>query len=208
MISNRPGLDVRPGSMGKPLKYINARIVDANGQRQQFEKKGLLCIESPWASMFTEYINNREIYQNKFIRDLYSSGDLAYQDKDGYFWFIGRDDDVINTAGHLVSPFEIELAFTEFPDLVDVAVVGVPDPILFEKVIAFVVLPETQTNLRSLEMDIKLFIARKVSSIASPKEVIFIPKIPKTKSGKIMRRVLRKQYLKEDIGDLSTLEDE
>ena len=158
--------------------------------------------------MFTEYINNQIVYQNKFIGDYYNSGDIAYKDQDGYYWFIGRNDDVINTAGHLVSPFEVESVLMELPKLIDVAVVGIPDPILFEKVIAFAVLRHPENNLKALVMEIKLHVTKKVSSIASPKEVVFVAKIPKTKSGKIMRRVLKKQYLHEDIGDLSTMEED
>jgi acetyl-CoA synthetase len=208
MISNRPGFEVRPGSMGKPLSYIHACILDESGQSLPVNKQGLLCIKKPWSSMFTEYINNLSVYQNKFIGDYYNSGDIAYKDQDGYYWFIGRNDDVINTAGHLVSPFEVESVLMEVPKLIDVAVVGVPDPILFEKVIAFAVLRQPENNLKALDMEIKLHVAKKVSSIASPKEVIFVTKIPKTKSGKIMRRVLKKQYLHEDIGDLSTMEED
>lgn len=208
MISNRPGLEVHPGSMGKPLSYISARILDENGQDQQVDEQGLLCIAAPWSSMFTEYINNPSVYQKKFIGNYYSSGDIAYKDQKDYYWFIGRNDDVINTAGHLVSPFEVESALMELPMLVDVAVVGVPDPILFEKVIAFVVLKTSNAKLKSIEMEIKLHISRKISSIASPQNVIFVDKIPKTKSGKIMRRVLKRQYLKEEIGDISTMEEE
>lgn len=208
MICNRPGFDVRPGSMGKPLTYIEANILDENENKKPIGEQGLLCIKKSWASMFIEYINNLEVYHKKFIGNYYSSGDIAHMDKDGYYWFIGRNDDVINTAGHLVSPFEIESALMELPLLVDVAVVGVPDPILFEKIIAFVVLQDNSSNRKALDMEIKLHISKKVSSIASPKEIVFVEKIPKTKSGKIMRRILKKQYLHEDIGDISTIEED
>lgn len=208
MISNRPGLEVRPGSMGKPLPYIDAQILNGDGSIQLANEQGLLCIKRPWASMLTEYINNPQAYQKKFINDYYSSGDIAYRDQDGYFWFVGRNDDVINTAGHLVSPFEVESALIELSIVSDVAAVGVPDPILFEKVVAFVVLKEPGGNRRAAEMEIKLHVSKKVSSIAAPKEVVFVTKVPKTKSGKIMRRVLKKQYLQEDVGDLSTMEEE
>ena len=208
MISNRPGFEVRPGSMGKPLSSIHACILDESGRSLPANTQGLLCIKKPWPSMFTEYINNQSVYQNKFIGDYYNSGDIAYKDQDGYYWFIGRNDDVINTAGHLVSPFEVESVLMELPKLIDVAVVGIPDPILFEKVIAFAVLRHPENNLKALVMEIKLHVSKKVSSIASPKEVVFVAKIPKTKSGKIMRRVLKKQYLHEDIGDLSTMEED
>ncbi len=207
MVSNRPGIQIRPGSMGKPLSYIKAAIIDETGKRKSPFEKGLLCISKPWSSMFSEYMNNPQTYQEKFIGNYYSSGDIAFYDKEGYFWFIGRNDDVINTAGHLVSPFEVESSLIEIPEVVDVGVIGVPDDILFEKVIAYVKVNQPDLNLRKLEMTLKLHVAQKVSSIASPKEIIFTDVIPKTKSGKIMRRVLKKRYLGEAEGDLSTLEE-
>ena len=207
MISNRPGIEVHPGSMGKPLSYIQASILDEKGNHIPSGKQGLLCINKPWTSMFKEYINNPRVYQKKFTHDYYFSGDIAIQDPDGYIWFIGRNDDVINTAGHLVSPFEVESALLESEYIIDAAVVGVPDPILFEKIIAFVILKNASTNLKAIEMEIKLLVGKKISTIAAPKEVVFVNSIPKTKSGKIMRRVLKNQYLKEDIGDTSTMEE-
>ncbi len=207
MVSNKPGIQIRPGSMGKPLSYIKAAIIDETGKRKPPFEKGLLCISKPWSSMFSEYMNNPQTYQEKFIGNYYSSGDIAFYDKEGYFWFIGRNDDVINTAGHLVSPFEVESSLIEIPEVIDVGVIGVPDDILFEKVIAFVKVNQPDLNLRKLEMTLKLHVAQKVSSIASPKQIIFTDVIPKTKSGKIMRRVLKKRYLGEAEGDLSTLEE-
>lgn len=207
MISNRPGIEIRPGSMGKPLSYIQAAILDEGGNEVQALEKGLLCLKKPWASMFAEYMNNPEVYREKFIDSYYTSGDLAFTDRDGYFWFIGRNDDVINTAGHLVSPFEVESALLELAEVNDVGVVGVPDEILFEKIIAFIVLNDSVTNTRMAEMKLKLHVSQKISSIASPKEIVFVPSIPKTKSGKVMRRVLRSRYLNEAVGDLSTLEE-
>ena len=207
MISNHPGLAIRPGSMGKPLSYINVAILDKAGNPLPPLKEGLLCIEKNWSSMFIDYINHSQTYQDKFIGNYYDSGDIAYKDPDGYYWFIGRNDDVINTAGHLVSPFEVESALLELNEILDVGVVGVPDNILFEKVIAFVVLRYNDNNLKQVQMKMKIHVANKVSSIASPQEIIFVEAIPKTKSGKIMRRILRNQYLNLNLGDLSTLEE-
>ena len=207
MISNHPGLAIRPGSMGKPLSYINVAILDKAGNPQPPLKEGLLCIEKNWSSMFIDYINHSQTYQDKFIGNYYYSGDIAYKDPDGYYWFIGRNDDVINTAGHLVSPFEVESALLELNEILDVGVVGVPDNILFEKVIAFVVLRYNDNNLKQVQMKMKIHVANKVSSIATPQEIIFVEAIPKTKSGKIMRRILRNQYLNLNLEDLSTLEE-
>lgn len=207
MISNRPGIEIRPGSMGKPLSYLSAAILDKTGLQLAPLKKGLLCIKRPWASMFSEYMKNPETYQNKFMSGFYSSGDIAYRDEDGYYWFIGRNDDVINTAGHLVSPFEVESALLELDEVKDVGVVGVPDDLLFEKVIAFIVWNNPIINQRQAEIKLKIHVANKVSSVAAPKEVVFVESIPKTKSGKILRRVLQRRYLNQDLGDLSTLEE-
>lgn len=139
MIANRPGLEVRPGSMGKPLPYLEAAILESQDNPVPDYKQGLLCIRKPWNSMFREYVGNPVVYKNKFLGEFYSSGDIAYRDGDGYFWYIGRSDDVINTAGHLVSPFEIESAVMEVPHVLDCAVAGLPDDLLYEKVVAFVV---------------------------------------------------------------------
>ena len=207
MIANRPGLDVRPGSMGKPLPYLEAAILESQDNFLPENTQGLLCIRKPWNSMFREYVGNPVVYKNKFLGEFYSSGDIAYRDGDGYFWYIGRSDDVINTAGHLVSPFEIESAVMEVPHVLDCAVAGLPDDLLYEKVVAFVVHDQQAQSLRKLDMEIKLYVSKKVASLASPKEIVFIDKIPKTKSGKVMRRVLKKQYLGQDVGDLSTMEE-
>jgi acetyl-CoA synthetase len=207
MIGNRPGIEIRPGSMGKPLSYIHAEILGEDLSQCPVGKIGLLCLERPWHSMFSEYLNNPQTYKEKFLGNYYSSGDMAYKDQDGYFWFIGRNDDIINTAGHLVSPFEIESSLLELPEVLDIGVVGVPDEILFEKIVAYVVTDITCSNIKKLEIKLKLHISQKLSSIAAPKEIVFVESIPKTKSGKIMRRVLRKKYLNEDLGDLSTIEE-
>lgn len=207
MIANRPGLKVKPGSMGKPLPYLEAAILESKDQQLPDNTQGLLCMRKSWNSMFKEYVGNPVVYQNKFLGDFYSSGDIAYRDEDGYYWYIGRNDDIINTAGHLVSPFEVESAILETAHVIDCAVIGLPDELLYEKVVAFVVHDGESQSIRKLEMNIKLFVSKKVAPLASPKEIVFIDKIPKTKSGKVMRRVLRNQYLGLDMGDLSTMEE-
>ncbi len=206
MISNRPGLEIRPGSMGKPVVGIEAAILADNGRKLTNGEKGNLCLKTEWPSMFITYLNNEKAYNARFRDGWYFTGDTAYQDQDGYIWFMGRSDDVINTAGHLVSPFEIESALLEIQDIAESGVVGVPDEVLFEKIIAFVCLKPGHIYSSELELKIRLFISNKVSSIATPQEIIFVDSIPKNKSGKIMRRVLKARYLGTDMGDISTLE--
>jgi acetyl-CoA synthetase len=155
--------------------------------------------------MFRTYWNNKETYDNKFKNGWYICGDRSSVDKDGYFWFVGRDDDVINTAGHLVGPFEIESALLEHPAVAESAAVGKPDPVNMEVVKAFVALKPGFQVSTDLELEIMNFIRKKLSPLAMPQEIEFVTSLPKTRSGKIMRRVLRAQEWGEDIGDISTL---
>lgn len=206
MISNRPGLEIRPGSMGKPVPGITAAILDETEQALPVGARGNLCLKTGWPSMFSIYLNNEQVYRKKFIGEHYFSGDTAYLDQDGYFWFTGRSDDVINTAGHLISPFEIESVLLEVEEVAESGVVGAPDDILFEKVVAYICLKPGYSFSPELELKIRLYVSNKLSSIATPQEMIFVESIPKNKSGKIMRRVLKAWYSGTDTGDLSTLE--
>lgn len=206
MIANRPGLEIRPGSMGKPVDGITAAIIDSQGNQLSAGEHGDLCLKAGWTSMFRSYLNNQEVYKQKFRDGWYYTGDTAWQDKDGYFWFMGRSDDVINTAGHLVSPFEIESALLEIEEVAESGVVGVPDALLFEKVVAFINLKDRIDFTSELELKIRLYVSNKVSSLATPQEIIISESIPKNKSGKILRRVLKARYLGIDAGDVSTLE--
>jgi acetyl-CoA synthetase len=156
--------------------------------------------------MFRTYIHNEDAFNDKFRNDLYITGDLAYQDEDGYFWYVSRSDDVINTAGHLVGPFEVESALLEIDEIGDAAVIGVADPLLHQKIIAFVVLPPHITWDRSLELKCRIHISNNVSTVATPSEFVVVDKIPKNQSGKILRRVLRAVYEGKDPGDISTME--
>jgi acetyl-CoA synthetase len=154
------------------------------------------------------YWNNEEAFRKKFRGDWYMTGDRARLDDDGYFWFVGRDDDVINTGGHLVSPFEVESALLEHSAVAESAVVSKPDPINLEVVKAFVTLKPGISASKELDLEIMNFIRKKLSPLAMPQEIEFVDLLPKTRSGKIMRRILHAKEWGEDIGDTSTLEDE
>jgi acetyl-CoA synthetase len=208
MIANRPGLPIRYGSMGKPVSGIAAAILDDQGKPCAPRVSGHLCLRYPWTSMFRDYLNRTDTYKAKLSNGYYDSGDLAYQDEDGYFWFAARNDDVINTSGHLVSPFEVESAVLELPEVAESGAVGAPDPVLFEKIVVFAAVKKGIVPSDELRMKIRLHVANRLSAAATPQDVVIVDRIPKNKSGKILRRVLRARYLGQDPGDLSTLEDQ
>ncbi len=210
MVSNYPGMKIKPGSMGKPFPGINATVVDLKTSEPITKKGivGMIAIEPGWPSMIRTYWNNEEIYKSKFKNGWYLCGDRASIDEDGYFWFVGRDDDVINTAGHLVGPFEIESALLEHPAVAESAVVGKPDPVNMEVVKAFIALKPGFDQNKMLELEIMNFVRKKLSALAMPQEIEFVDSLPKTRSGKIMRRVLRAKEWGEEIGDISTLEND
>jgi acetyl-CoA synthetase len=210
VITNFPGMKIKPGSMGKPFPGIQATVVHPKTY-QPLEKKGvvgLIALKPGWPSMFRAYWNNPETYQGKFKNGRYICGDRASIDSDGYYWFVGRDDDVINTAGHLVGPFEIESALLEHPSVAESAAVGKPDPINMEVVKAFVALKPGFAPGDDLTMEIMNFIRKKLSPLAMPQEIEYVQSLPKTRSGKIMRRLLRAREWGEEIGDTSTLEND
>jgi acetyl-CoA synthetase len=206
MITNRPGLAIKPGSMGTPLPCLEAGIVSDDGTVLPENKQGNLCLRPGWDSMFISYFGHEEVYREKFKHGWYVTGDTAYRDAEGYYWFMGRSDDVINTAGHLVSPFEVESALLEVEGIAESGVVGVPDDLLWEKVVAFVALRKGYEWNSDLELKLRLHISNRVSTMATPQDFRVLENIPKNKSGKIMRRVLRARYLGKDEGDLSTLD--
>ncbi len=210
MITNFPGLKIKPGSMGKPFPGITATVLDPKTYEPYPEpgKIGLIAIQPGWPAMMRTYWNNEETYRKKFRNGWYMTGDRASLDKEGYFWFIGRDDDIINTGGHLVSPFEVESALIEHPAVAESAVVSKPDPINMEVVKAFVTLKPGFTGSADLDLEIMNFIRKKLSPLAMPQEIEFAPSLPKTRSGKIMRRILKAKEWGEEIGDTSTLEDD
>jgi acetyl-CoA synthetase len=210
VITNFPGMKVKPGSMGKSFPGVIATVVD----QKTFEpiKKtgtvGLIALKPGWPSMFRTYWENKEMYNSKFKKGWYICGDRSSIDSDGYFWFVGRDDDVINTGGHLVGPFEIESALLEHDAVAESAAVGKPDPVNMEVVKAFVALKPGYEPSVDLELSIMNFIRKKLSPLAMPQEIEFVASLPKTRSGKIMRRLLRAKEWGEEIGDISTLEND
>lgn len=207
MITNRPGLEIRPGSMGTPLDGIEAAIIADDGVMLDNNHQGNLCLKIGWPSMFDTYLNNKSAYDSKIKNGYYYTGDTAVRDDDGFYWFKGRSDDVINTAGHLISPFEVESALLEVEEVAESGVIGAPDELLYEKVVAFVTLHKQYIWTKELEVKIRLYISNRASSLATPQEIIIVDNVPKNKSGKIMRRVLKARYLGHDVGDISTLED-
>ena len=210
VITNLPGMPVKAGSMGRPFPGITAAVLDPNTFEPIAEpgRVGLIALRPPWPSLMRTYWRNAAAYESKFRRGWYVCGDRASVDPDGYFWFVGRDDDVINTGGHLVGPFEIESALLEHPAVAESAAVAKPDPINMEVVKAFVTLKPGYEPSADLELEIMNTIRRKLSPIAMPQEISFVASLPKTRSGKIVRRVLRAQEWGEPVGDVSTLMEE
>lgn len=208
MICNFACLPIRPGSMGKPIPGVKAAIVDDRGVELAPYQMGNLALKKGWPSMMRQIWNNPEKYQSYFLNDeWYVSGDSAYMDEDGYFWFQGRVDDVIMTSGERVGPFEVESKLLEHPAIVEAGVIGKPDPIRGEIIKAFVALKEGVEPSEELIADIQQFVKKGLAAHAAPREIEFKDKLPKTRSGKIMRRVLKAWELDLPTGDLSTMED-
>lgn len=212
MISNYRSQEVRPGSMGRPLPGIEAAVAQVEGGDLKLitepNREGHLVLRKGWPSMFREYIHQEEKYNKSFAGDWYMSGDLAKIDEDGYFWFVGRADDIIKTSGHMVGPFEVESALMEHPKVAEAAVIGIPNPMIGELVKAFVVLKKGTETSEEVKRDIMGFARVKLGSAIAPKEITFIETLPKTKSGKILRRLLKARELGLPEGDTSTLEKE
>ncbi len=210
VVTNFPGLEIRPGSMGKPFPGITATVLDpvTFEPHRSPGRVGLIALKPGWPSMIRTYWNNRAGYEKKFVNGWYLTGDRASIDKDGYFWFVGRDDDVINTAGHLVGPFEIESALLEHPAVAESAAVATPDPLNLEVVKAFVTLKPGYVGDDDLTLEIMNFVRKRLSPLAMPQKIEFVESLPKTRSGKIIRRVLRCQEFGEPVGDISTLMNE
>ncbi len=210
VVTNMPGMKVKPGSMGKPFPAVEAAVVDAETGKKIEEPNtiGMIAVKPPWPSMMRTYWNNSATYYDKFLAGWYICGDRASIDDDGYFWFSGRDDDVINTGGHLVGPFEIESALLEHEAVAESAAIGKPDPVNMEVVKAFVALKPGFTADDDMELSIMNFVRKKLSPLAMPQEIEFMEKLPKTRSGKIVRRMLKAKERGEEIGDTSTLDDD
>ncbi|MCU4651711.1 acetate--CoA ligase [Roseibacterium sp. SDUM158016] len=209
MIANRPGMEVKPGSMGKPLPGIEAGIVEReDGTLRELGpgKIGELALRPGWPSMMRAYLHEQARYDKCFVDGWYLSGDLAMRDADGYFWFVGRADDLIKTSGHLIGPFEVESALIEHDAVAEAGVIGVPDETAGEVVKAYVTLNPGYEPSEDLERDIRGHARKKLGPAVAPREVVFRKTLPKTRSGKIMRRLLKARELGLPEGDISTLE--
>jgi len=211
MISNYCSQDVRPGSMGRPLPGITAAILHRDGDgnvtiEENSSVEGELALKPGWPSMFRGYLHDEARYNKCFVDGWYFTGDLAERDEDGYYWFIGRADDIIKTAGHMVGPFEVESALMEHFSVAEVGVIGKPDPVIGELVKAFVALKPGISPCEELKTDLLGFGRIKLGSAVAPKEIEFVEYLPKTRSGKIMRRLLKSRELGLPEGDTSTLE--
>jgi len=211
MIANYPSMEIRPGSMGKPLPGVEASVVrrSSDGSVQaiaQPDHDGELALKPGWPSMFRGYLHEPERYNKCFAGDWYLTGDLARRDADGYFTFVGRADDIIKTAGHMVGPFEVESALMEQPAVAEAGVIGKPDPTIGEIVKAFIVPKPGHEPGEELRLELIGFARKKLGAAIAPKELEFRSQIPRTRSGKIMRRLLKARELGLPEGDLSTLE--
>ncbi len=212
MIANYASMDVKPGSMGKPLPGIEATIVEVteDGAHELTKPRamGQLALRPGWPSMMRGYLHEEARYNKCFRDGWYLSGDLATRDADGYFWFVGRDDDIIKSAGHLIGPFEVESALMEHEAVAEVGVIGVPDETMGQMVKAYVALKPGFQPTDDLMLDLTGHARKRLGPAVAPKEIVFRTNLPKTRSGKIMRRLLKSRELGLPEGDISTLESD
>jgi len=211
MIANTARMDVKPGAMGKPVPGITAGIVarEGEGLRELGDGEiGELALRPGWPSMMRAYLGEEERYRKCFADGWFLTGDLAMRDGDGYYWFVGRADDLIKSSGHLIGPFEVESALIEHPAVAEAAVIGIPDETAGEVVKAFVMLKGGQEGDAALEKELRGHARKRLGPAVAPREIVFRKTLPRTRSGKIMRRLLRARELGLPEGDLSTLEED
>jgi acetyl-CoA synthetase len=213
MIANYASQPIKPGSMGQPLPGITAAIVSKNAQGQVAEiaetgQIGELALKQGWPSMFRGYLHQADKYQGCFNNGWYLTGDLAMRDEHGYYWFVGRADDLIKSSGHLIGPFEVESALMEHAAVAEAGVIGIPDPIAGEIVKAFVALKPGVVATEQLQKELQGFARKRLGAAVAPKAIAFRQNLPKTRSGKIMRRLLKARELGLPEGDISTLESD
>jgi acetyl-CoA synthetase len=218
MVANLAGCDIRPGSMGRPLPGVEVAILARGrdgraavhgGEVEVVDRPGTegeLALRPGWPSMFRGYLHDDARYEASFAGGWYLTGDVARRDEDGWLWFVGRADDVISSAGHLIGPFEVESVLMEHPAVVEAGVIGVPDPVAGEVVKAFVTLAPGYEPGDELRLDLVAFARRRLGAAVSPRSIAFDQHLPKTKSGKILRRLLKARELGLPEGDLSTVE--
>jgi acetyl-CoA synthetase len=213
MISNYLAMDVKPGSMGRPLPGVEAGIVErveGGGVREVTKPMamGELALRPGWPSMMRGYLNEEERYRKCFVGGWYLTGDLAMRDSEGYYWFVGRADDVIKSSGHLIGPFEVESALMEHPAVAEAGVIGIPEPMAGEVVKAYVALKVGFEPSEALRKELLGHARMRLGPAVAPKDIAFRQNLPKTRSGKIMRRLLKARELGLPEGDISTLESE
>lgn len=212
MIANFASVAVRPGSMGKPLPGIEAGIVEVSkeGATELTEPMaiGELALRPGWPSMMRGYLHEDARYRKCFLDGWYLSGDLAMRDADGYFWFVGRSNDLIKSSGHLIGPFEVESALMEHEAVAEVGVIGIPDETSGERVKAYIALKPGFEASDDLLLDLIGHARKKLGPAVAPREIAFRRNLPKTRSGKIMRRLLKARELGLPEGDISTLESD
>jgi acetyl-CoA synthetase len=213
MIANYVAMDVKPGSMGRPLPGIEAAILkrDEGGGVTEVGapmQEGELALKAGWPSMMRGYLKEEARYRKCFVGEWYLTGDLAMRDEDGYFWFVGRADDVIKSSGHLIGPFEVESALMEHPAVAEAGVIGKPDPVAGEIVKAFVALKPGHEANEAMRRELLGHARKRLGAAVAPKEIDFRANLPKTRSGKIMRRLLKARELGLPEGDISTLESD
>ena len=211
MISNFAAMEIRPGSMGRPVPGVEAGIVHRRKDGGVDEvttpgEEGELALRPGWPSMFRAYLGEPERYERCFADGWYLTGDLARRGADGYYWFVGRADDVIKSSGHLIGPFEVESVLLEHPAVAHAGVIGKPDPVAGEIVKAFITLKPGYTASRELEKELLAHARVRLGAVVAPKEISFTDEVPATRSGKIMRRLLKARELGLPEGDVSTLE--
>ena len=214
LISSLPGIEtipLKPGSGTRPIPGVNITVVDENGDQVSANTKGYLVVKNPWPGMLLTLWNDDEKYKTVYwskYENCYYPGDYALKDDDGYLWLLGRADDVLKIAGHRIGTAELESCIVSHPEVVESAACGIPDEIKGEVIIAFVVLKQcVTTDSDILEKQLVEKIRNDIGAIATPKQIYFVSKLPKTRSGKIMRRLLKAIGNNEKIGDVSTLED-
>lgn len=213
MIANYACENVKPGSMGRPLPGIEAAIMvkDSEGRLKVSEEAniaGELALKVGWPSMFRGYLNEQARYDKCFTDEWYLTGDQAMKDDDGYFWFVGRANDLIKTSGHLIGPFEVESTLIEHPAVAEAAVIGIPDDVAGEVVKAYVSLNSGFTFDEETQKSIKALARKKLGASVAPRDIEVRANLPKTRSGKIMRRLLKARELGLPEGDISTLESD
>jgi acetyl-CoA synthetase len=212
LITTLPGVhDAKPGSAGLPFFGIEPAIVDIEGNEQPENQGGFLVIKHPWPSMLRTVYGDDDRYRNQYwgeIPNVYFAGDGARRDEDGYFWIMGRVDDVLNVSGHRLGTMEVESALVSHEAVAEAAVVGRPDEIKGQAVVAFVTLEGERQGSDAMRSQLRDHVAKEIGPIAKPDDIHFAEALPKTRSGKIMRRLLRNIAAGQDMaGDISTLED-